>query len=204
MRWPRAPLVHFLAGGAALFCLAHVRSPGVTSPIVVTAGDVARLRLDYTRETGLEPTADDEAALVAKSLVEANLCGHDSHGVMRLPYYLDCVTKKEVVPGAPLEIIRESDSLVVADGHWGFGQTQAGKLMGLILEKAKQTGVGVGTLIHSGHIGRLGEYCEQAAAAGMVSMIMVNTHGHARRVAPPRLGWCDCLRPSGARWWGHR
>jgi uncharacterized oxidoreductase len=127
----------------------------------------------------------DEAALVAKSLVEANLCGHDSHGVMRLPYYLDCVTKKEVIPGAKFEILKDAVSLVVADGHWGFGQTQARKLMDLIIGKAKTTGVGVGTLIHSGHIGRLGEYCEQAAAAGMVSLIMVNTHGHARRVAPP-------------------
>jgi uncharacterized oxidoreductase len=126
-----------------------------------------------------------EADAVAKSLVEANLCGHDSHGVMRIPYYLDCVAKKEVVPGAPFKIQRESDSLVVADGNWGFGQTQARKLMDLLIERAKKTGVGIGTLIKSGHIGRLGEYCEQAAAAGMVSLIMVNTHGHARRVAPP-------------------
>lgn len=127
----------------------------------------------------------DEAALVAKSLVEANLCGHDSHGVMRLPYYIDCVAKKEVVPGAQFEVTKESDSTVLVDGHWGFGQTHARKLMDLLIAKAKKTGVGVGTLIHCGHIGRLGEYCEQAAAAGMVSMIMVNTHGHARRVAPP-------------------
>jgi uncharacterized oxidoreductase len=134
-----------------------------------------------------------EADLVAKSLVEANLCGHDSHGVMRLPYYIDCVKKNEVVPGAEFKVIRESDSLISADGNWGFGQTQARKLMDMLIAKAKQTGVGVGTLIKCGHIGRLGEYCEQAAAAGMVSMIMVNTHGVARRVAPvggtaPRLG----------------
>lgn len=127
----------------------------------------------------------DEAQLVAKSLVEANLCGHDSHGLMRVPYYLDCVAKKEVIPGAELTVLSESPSLLATDGNWGFGQTQARRLMDRLIGKAKETGVGVGTLIHSGHIGRLGEYCEQAAAAGMVSMIMVNTHGHARRVAPP-------------------
>ncbi len=54
-----------------------------------------------------------------------------------------------------------------------------------MIAKAQESGVAVGTLIHSSHIGRLGEYCEQAAAAGMVSMLMVNTHGAARRVAPP-------------------
>jgi uncharacterized oxidoreductase len=127
----------------------------------------------------------EEADLVAKSLVEANLCGHDSHGVMRIPYYLDCVAKNEVVPGAPFKVMKQSDSLIVADGGWGFGQKQARLLMDMLIAKAKKTGVGVGTLIRCAHVGRLGEYCEQAAAAGMVSLLMVNTHGHARRVAPP-------------------
>jgi uncharacterized oxidoreductase len=127
----------------------------------------------------------DEADIVAKSLVEANLCGHDSHGVMRIPYYLDCVAKKEVVAGAPFTILQETDAIVRADANWGFGQRQARTLMELLIQKARKSGVAVGTLIRSAHSGRLGEYCEQAAAAGMVSIIMVNTHGHARRVAPP-------------------
>ena len=63
----------------------------------------------------------------------------------------------------------------------------------------------LGTLIHSCHIGRLGEYCEQAAAAGMVSILMVNTHGTARRVAPPggtvpRLGTTNCHRSAAPGW----
>src|SRR6059058_6539204 len=70
MRWLRAPLVHFLAGGAVLFWLVHVRPQHRTSPIVLTAGDVDRLRVDYTRETGLDPTPADEAALVDKALQE--------------------------------------------------------------------------------------------------------------------------------------
>ena len=70
MRWLRAPLVHFVAGGAVLFWLMHVHAQHRTSPIVLTAGDVDRLRVDYTRETGLEPTPADEAALVDKALQE--------------------------------------------------------------------------------------------------------------------------------------
>jgi len=127
----------------------------------------------------------DEARLVAKSLVAANLMGHDSHGVMRIPYYLEGVPKGEVKPGAELTIVKETDSLVQADGNWGFGQTQARRLTERLIAKAKKSGVAVGTLVHSCHIGRLGEYCEQAAAADMVSLLMVNTHGAARRVAPP-------------------
>src|SRR6266704_6006443 len=69
MRWLRTPLLHFLAGGAALFGWVHGSNPP-TAPVVVTARDVSRLRVDYTRETGLEPTPADEAALVDKALQE--------------------------------------------------------------------------------------------------------------------------------------
>lgn len=135
----------------------------------------------------------DEAQLVAESLVEANLRGHDSHGVMRVPFYLDGVRKGEVTPGAELRVIHESPAILTADGNWGFGQTQARRLTERLIPKAHATGVAIGTLIQCAHVGRLGEYCEQAAEAGLVSMMMVNTHGTARRVAPvggkaPRLG----------------
>jgi hydroxycarboxylate dehydrogenase B len=128
---------------------------------------------------------DDEAQGVAKSLVEANLMGHDSHGVMRIPYYLDGVSKGDVKPDAQFQIVKQTPSLLQVDGNWGFGQTQARRLMMRLIDMAHENGVALGTLLHCGHIGRLGEYCEQAAAAGMVSLIMVNTHGMARRVAPP-------------------
>lgn len=127
----------------------------------------------------------DEARKVAESLVDANLRGHDSHGVMRIPSYLDWVAKGDVVPSAPFTIIKESPNSLVADGGWGFGQTQARRLTEALIRKARGSGTGIGTLIRCGHIGRLGEYCELAAEAGLVSMVMVNTHGHARRVAPP-------------------
>lgn len=137
--------------------------------------------------------ASEEAALVAESLVGANLRGHDSHGVMRIPFYLDCLKKQEAFAGAKFEVLREAQSLLVADGNWGLGQTQARRLTERLISKAQKTGVAVGTLIHCSHIGRLGEYCELAADEGLVSMVMVNTHGHSRRVAPvggraPRLG----------------
>ncbi len=135
----------------------------------------------------------EEAALVGRSLVGANLRGHDSHGVMRIPYYLDALAKKEVVAGAPLTMLNESATLLATDGNWGFGQTQAGRLTERLIAKCKAEGSAVGTLVRSGHVGRLGEYCERAADQGLVSIMMVNTHGAGRRVAPhggkaPRLG----------------
>jgi hydroxycarboxylate dehydrogenase B len=127
----------------------------------------------------------EQAQLVAASLVDANLKGYDSHGVMRVPYYLQAIKDGEVVPGAELTILDEGPSRVVADGNWGVGQVQAMRLIAILAAKATHTGLGMGTMMHSGHIGRLGEYCEKTAADGLVSMLMVNSHGGAVRVAPP-------------------
>lgn len=127
----------------------------------------------------------DESRLVAESLVGANLRGHDSHGVMRVPYYLKQVAAAECRPGAEFTVLNETPSLLSADGNWGFGQTQAQQLTKRLIDKALSAGVGLGTLVHACHVGRLGEYCELAAAAGLCSLIMVNTHGAAKRVAPP-------------------
>ncbi len=144
-----------------------------------------KLRDFATRLLSAGGLAHDEAALVAESLVGANLRGHDSHGVMRIPSYLEFCKKGEAVPDAELTAIRQTPTIFVGDAHWGFGQTQAGRLTRKLIEMAKTSGVAIGTLVRCCHIGRLGEYCEMATEQGLVSMVMVNTHGHARRVAPP-------------------
>jgi uncharacterized oxidoreductase len=127
----------------------------------------------------------DEATTVARSLVEANLRGLDSHGVMRLPYYVEAIEEGRLRPGAPLNVLHETPVLVVADGDWGFGQVQMRKLLERLRPKVAAMGVAVGALRRTGHIGRLGEYAEITAADGLVSLLLANTHGAAQRVAPP-------------------
>jgi len=126
-----------------------------------------------------------DARRTATSLVGANLRGYDSHGMMRAPFYINMMKTGALVTGAPFEVLSESDSRIAANANWGFGQVQAGQLLERLMTKAKTSGVAAGTLYHCGHAGRLGEYCEQAAAAGMVAMVMVNSHGAVVRVAPP-------------------
>lgn len=126
-----------------------------------------------------------EAERVAESLIDSNLRGYESHGVMRIPYYVDQIAKGEIKPGVELTVLSESPCKVVADGNWGFGQVQAQRLTQLLIDKAKSSGVAVGTLKQSSHIGRLGEYAEMCTAVGLVAILMANTHGVARRVAPP-------------------
>jgi uncharacterized oxidoreductase len=130
-------------------------------------------------------TSAAEARLVAASLVDANLKGYDSHGVMRVPYYVQAIKDGEVVPGAEPTILDDGPSRIVTDGNWGLGQVLAMRMIERLAEKARKTGLGLGTMMHAGHIGRLGEYCEKTAALGLVSMLMVNSHGGAVRVAPP-------------------
>ena len=119
----------------------------------------------------------DEAAVVAGSLVDANLCGHDSHGVIRVVQYLKFVADGAFKPGAPFEVVREAPSVLVVDGHFGLGQVQAYRLLDRLEAKARQTGVCAGTLRNCAHIGRLGEYAERAASKRLAFMAAVNSHG---------------------------
>lgn len=129
------------------------------------------------------PTTD--AGVVARSLVDANLCGHDSHGVMRVPQYIDFLQKRTYRPGVPLTTINETPAVLAADANWGLGQVQAYRLLDRILPKAKSLGLAAGTLRNCGHVGRLGEYAEFAAREEMALFAAVNSHGSGRRVAPP-------------------
>ncbi len=135
----------------------------------------------------------DEAQTVATSLVGANLRGHDSHGVMRVPQYIDFVEKGAYRTGVALKVEHETPAVVTCDGQWGFGQVQAHRLVDLIIPKAQALGLAAGAARHCGHIGRLGEYAERAAESGLVLIATVNNDGAGQRVAPlggiePRLG----------------
>ena len=121
--------------------------------------------------------SEDEADRVARSLVMANLMGHDSHGVIRVPQYLEAIRDGRVKAGQQIQVIREADASAVVDGCEGFGQTVCGQAMELALSKARQRSVAAVELYNSSHIGRLGEYVEQAAAANMIGICMCNNHG---------------------------
>ena len=126
----------------------------------------------------------DEAATVSDALVEANLAGHDSHGVIRIPQYLDSLDRGDIAVGAPVTLERERAASAVVDGHWGFGQVAAARAVEIGRDKAEACGVAALTLRHSNHIGRLGAYVETLARAGMVSLLFANMHGRGGGVVP--------------------
>jgi uncharacterized oxidoreductase len=146
----------------------------------------APVLIDFARrifEAVSVPPAD--ATIVATSLVGANLRGHDSHGVMRVPQYVDLLERGEYQTGVDLQLLHETPAVVLCDGHWGLGQVQAHRLLDRILPKAQALGISAGAARHCGHIGRLGEYAERAAAEGLILIATVNNDGAGQRVAPP-------------------
>jgi uncharacterized oxidoreductase len=126
----------------------------------------------------------DDARIVSDALVEANLAGLDSHGILRIPEYVGWMEQKLVNTGAHIKIVQEADSFAVVDGGWGFGQVVAREAMELAIRKGEQAGIGTVAARQCCHIGRVGEYPMMAAARGMAAVMFVNTHGGGKLVAP--------------------
>ncbi len=109
-------------------------------------------------------TPADEAALVMRHIVGANLVGHDSHGVIQIPTYIDRIKAGHIVPGAPWVIVKESANHTVVDGHWAFGYVANDRAMRLTIEKAEKSNVAAATVFRQGHIGRLSSYIADGGA----------------------------------------
>ena len=125
----------------------------------------------------------DEAARIGHYLVSSNLAGHDSHGVIRTPRYVRELQTGHVVAGQLIEVLNEGPTHATVDGGFGFGQTIGPQAVDLGIAKARAAGMAVIALRRSGHIGRIGDWAERAAAAGLVSIHFVNV-ALAELVAP--------------------
>ncbi|GIX49079.1 MAG: dehydrogenase [Candidatus Tectimicrobiota bacterium] len=129
-------------------------------------------------------SSPEEARIVSEHLVTANLMGHDSHGVIRIPQYLASVKNGTCVPNAPLEVVQETPATAVLNANWGYGQVAARRAMELAVAKAATQAVSAVGIHHCNHIGRLGAYPPLATAREMIAMVMVNGHGKGHLVAP--------------------
>lgn len=123
------------------------------------------------RAAGL-PEAD--AALVADSLVRADLWGHSSHGVMRAPWYLDRIRNGVMKPVTQANFLVDGGAIAVLHGHDGVGQVIAKMAMDSAIERARKHGVGIVSVRESNHHGALGYFTRMAAAAGCIGMLVAN------------------------------
>lgn len=118
----------------------------------------------------------DEAEVnaVCSNLIEANLTGHDSHGIGMLPRYTDSFLEGGLKPNAHVRTLLDTGAMLRLDGQAGFGQVVGHEAMALGITRARSHGVCVMALGNAHHLGRIGAWAEQAAAAGLVSLHFVN------------------------------
>lgn len=124
-------------------------------------------------------SAEAEVEAVAGNLIEANLTGHDSHGIGMLPRYAAAFAEGGLVPNAHVRTVLDGGTLLRLDGCAGFGQVVGAEAMALGIERARQHGSCIVALGNAHHLGRIGAWAEQAAAAGLVSIHFVNVVSRA-------------------------
>ncbi len=128
--------------------------------------------------------SQEEAAVVARYNIGANLVGHDSHGIILIPGYIDRIKAGHIVPQAPWVITQETPTTTVIDGNWGFGYAVTDRAMRYTIEKARTQNVAATTIFHQSHIGRLASYPLLAAGEGMIAMITADSGRSPKHVAP--------------------
>lgn len=128
------------------------------------------------------PHAD--AAFTARSLVKTNLMGHDSHGVVRMPQYIAAIESGELNPRGEPVVTHETPVTALVDGRWSLGQITARFTVQTAMDKAQTHGLAMTAPLNCGHVGRLGEWVEQAAAQELIALAFCNSGGGGGLVTP--------------------
>jgi len=118
---------------------------------------------------------ETEAAILVESLVDANLKGVDTHGVTRLPIYLERVDEGLIDPSAEMSFEKSSSAAGILDANNGFGQVAGHRGMEKALELAKEHGVGAVGIRNSQHFGAAGYYSEMAAKEDFIGLTLTNS-----------------------------
>jgi len=126
----------------------------------------------------------EESTIIARHSIGANLAGHDSHGIIQIPTYIDRMDRGHIVPGAEYEILKDTPTTTVVDGHWGFGYVVTERTMQMTIDKARTQNVAAATVHRQSHVGRLASYPLMAADADMIGMITADSGRSAKAVVP--------------------
>ncbi|MBL0149376.1 MAG: malate/lactate/ureidoglycolate dehydrogenase [Ideonella sp.] len=124
-------------------------------------------------------SAPDEVKAVADNLIEANLTGHDSHGIGMLPRYAAAFLEGGLKPNTHVKTVVDAGALLRLDGDAGFGQVIGAEAMHIGIARARQLGCCIMALGNSHHLGRIGAWAEMAVAQGLVSLHFVNVISRA-------------------------
>jgi uncharacterized oxidoreductase len=153
----------------------------VTEPVILGSARFRQLLETIFRRLCV-PEA--ELAIVVDALLEASLAGYDSHGVMRVPVFVDGIREGSMVPGAGIRILREGASAAHLDANRCLGPVGAVHAVRTAVEKAAATGIGCVTVINGNDVARLGSYVAEPARAGFLVLMAANDGGGNPAVAP--------------------
>jgi LDH2 family malate/lactate/ureidoglycolate dehydrogenase/quinol monooxygenase YgiN len=137
----------------------------------VAAGDLLELAIDVFARSG---TSQEEARIVANALVEADLRGMQSHGVLRIPIYVEKIRAGGFRAGHRGTIVRESPATALLDGEDGLGQVISLHAMDIAIDKARISGIGAVGVLNSNHFGEAAHYVIHAAEHGVIGLIATN------------------------------
>jgi len=128
--------------------------------------------IDLTTKTGLTKS---DADILAASLIDADLKGIRSHGLIRLPTYIRRMESGVIDTAKKVEVVKEKGSIKILNANHGLGQVAGMRGMEMAMTVAKQFGVGICGIFNSNHFGALGYYTELASKAEMIGLAITNT-----------------------------
>ena len=148
---------------------------------IVQAETLRRIGHQLFEAAGCDP---EDARVVTHHLVESNLFGHDSHGVIRYPEYMDAIRTGRFQAKAQPRVVRDHPSCAVVDAAGALGQVGAAFATRLAMDKASRHGVAAVALRNTSHVGRVGAYPLMVGRAGMIGQAFVNGGRFGNQIAP--------------------
>lgn len=138
--------------------------------LLIPASELREVATKIFRAAGSGP---EPTRILVDHLIDANLAGHDSHGVQHIPGYVAGIQKGNIKPNAEVKVVRETPASALVDGGWTFGQVSALHGTDVAIAKAKQNGVAAVGVVRCTHIGRLGTYPTRASRQNVVLMVTI-------------------------------
>ncbi len=148
---------------------------------ILAADTLRQLMQDIFEASGVP---ERERSIVVDTLMEASLCGYDSHGFMRIPMFYKDARDGHIDTRAELEILQETAASALINAHRTFGPVAATRAMELASDKARESGIGCVSVTESCDIARLGGYVVAPALRGQIGLIAVNDGGGSPATAP--------------------
>ncbi|MBM3263299.1 MAG: Ldh family oxidoreductase [candidate division Zixibacteria bacterium] len=148
---------------------------------IFTPEKLHRIGIDLLVASGVP---DDDARCVVDHLVDSNLFGHDSHGVIRYPEYVKAIQTGRFQAKGQIAVLKETPCTAVVDNGGALGQVGATFAMRRAIDKAKTYGTATVSLRNTSHVGRVGAYPLMAAREGLIGFSCVNAGRMGHQIAP--------------------